>query len=350
MINKPGWQGNLFQELALGRGASHNVKLLFYLSYRRNDMQFIILLVGLLLIVKSADVLIESTSEIAGRFGISSFVIGLTVVAFGTSAPELAVGILSAISKSNELTLGNVIGSTFSNIAFIIGITAIISPLLVDKSVLKKEFPILIMIEIILILMIVINPMITRVDGFIFIVLFAIFMIYIYKNAKNVKDEKIQTSDKEENNKPIKREIAIAFISLVGLFLGGKFTVDSSTAIALDFGMSETLIGLTVVSIATTLPELITSVVAVKKGSTEIVLGNCLGSNIFNILLVLGSSSLINPIPVNEVSKLNAIGMIGITLFVFIVAKLKGKISKSIGITLFVFYILYILANIQIVL
>lgn len=316
-------------------------------------MQFVILFVGLLFIVKSADILIESTSEIAKRFGISSFVIGLTVVAFGTSAPELVVGILSACSKSNELTLGNVIGSTFSNIAFIIGITAIISPLLIDKAILKREFPILLIIEIILVAMIFINPVITRVDGAIFILLFLIFMIYIYKKASAVQQEGKGEEKKivlEESKKPLSREVILAVLSLVGLFLGGKFTVDSSTSIALAFGMSETLIGLTVVSIATTLPELITSVLAVKKGNTEIVLGNCIGSNIFNILLVLGSSALINPIPVNTMSKFNAIGMIGITLFVFIVARMNGKIGKWIGVLLLAFYVLYLFANIQVVL
>ncbi len=230
-------------------------------------MYYFLLILGLEMIVKSSDVLIDSSSKIAKRFGVSTFIIGITVIAFGTSAPELAVGIASGISRINELTLGNVIGSSISNIALIVGLSAIIMPLNVKDSAIRREIPMLI---------------------------------------------------------------------------GGKLTVSSSTQIAQSIGLSETLIGLTVVAFATTLPEMITSIMAAIKKEPDIVLGNCIGSNIFNILLVLGSSSFISPISVESTLLIDSVIMIVITIFVLIISWTYKEVKRRTGITLLITYISYI--------
>lgn len=320
-------------------------------------MNFIILVVGLILLVKASDVLIESSSKIAKKFGISSFIIGITVVAFGTSAPELIVGILSGINQTNQLTLGNVIGSTFANMAFIIGVCSIITPLTVRDSILKKEFPLLLITEIILLIMALWNQKISRFNGIVLIVLFLFFMIYVIKNEK--KSLKIQfdnqgTIDTDFDNNQLSVTIGTknsvlaiqVILSLAGLLLGGKLIVDSSSNIASSFGLSETLIGLTVVSIATTMPELIASITAVRKNEPDIVFGNCIGSNIFNILLVLGSSAAIHPIQVNTSSIIDILLMILITLGIYLFLVFKKKTSWKTGVILLIFYITYIVIKV----
>ncbi len=317
-------------------------------------MQFFLLILGLAMIVKSADVLIDSSSRIARRYGVSSFVIGLTVVAFGTSAPELAVGIVSGIARTNQLTLGNIVGSSLSNIALIVGISSIIMPLRVRDAVAKREMPMLIGIELILCAMMLFDNVLSRLDGVFLLLGFAGFMAYIIRDTKSStqpeldKDNNIDT-DGERNQLPNKKKESsmgklwlFSALSLAGLFLGGKLTVDSSTQIAQSFGLSETLIGLTVVSLATTMPELITSIMAAVKKEPDIVLGNCIGSNIFNILLVLGFSSAISPIPVESSLILDAAAMGIVTIFLFIVSIIQKQIRRGTGILLLISYVGYL--------
>lgn len=322
-------------------------------------MEFLLLLVGLALIIKSADVLIESSSKIARKFGVSTFVIGITVVAFGTSAPELVVGIVSAISKTNQLALGNIIGSSISNTALILGISAMLFPLTVKDAVVKKEIPMLIFVQIALSIMVLFDGVLSRIDGAILLIGFGLFLFYIMKNSKksasiSFDHEGSIDTDGDGNGVDIqpaptinmKKSIILGVLSLVGIFIGGNLTVENSTIIASKLGLNETIIGLTVVAIATTLPELITSIVAVKKNEPEIVLGNCVGSNLFNILLVLGTSSLINPI----VSTTNLTGvmilMILLTLFILVVSLVKKKVPKPIGTLLTILYFSYLCFNV----
>lgn len=319
-------------------------------------MQYFLLILGLVMIVRSADVLIDSTSKIARRYGVSSFVIGITVVAFGTSAPELAVGIMSGISHSNQLTLGNIIGSSLSNTALIVGISAIIMPLQVRDSVVRREIPILIGIQILLAIMLFDNKCLSRINGAVLLAGFIAFMLYIIKNSKKSMEIEIDAegdidTDADGNQLPnnipeSEKEIVklwiFSFLSLAGLFIGGRLTESSSTEIALSLGLSETLIGLTVVAIATTLPELITSIIAAMKNEPDIILGNCIGSNIFNILLVLGFSSLISPITVDLSLWIDVSIMITLTIFVFIVSWFRKSIKRKTGIFLVLFYILYL--------
>lgn len=329
-------------------------------------MQFLILILGLAMIIKSADVLIDSSTRIAQRFGISSFIIGITVIAFGTSAPEVAVGIVSAINKANQLTLGNIIGSSLSNMALIVGLAAVILPLQVKDSVLRRELPILLAIQVILGGMLFLNGTLTRVEGILLLVVFALFIAYIADNAKKSRrmepdtdvynvagDEELvllkeQVTDQIEPN--LVRLGIYSILSLGGLFLGGQWTVDSSTTIAQSMGLSETFIGLTVVALATTMPELITSIVAARKKEHEIVLGNCIGSNIFNILLVLGLSSTITPISVEPGLWFDFAFMLSLTVFVGLMSYLKKEIQRPVGVILLIAYALYLLSKVVLVL
>ena len=318
------------------------------------------------MIVKSADVLIDSSSKIAKRYGVSSFVIGITVIAFGTSAPELAVGIISGISHTNQLTLGNIIGSSLSNTALIVGISAIIMHLQVRDSVIRREIPMLIGIQIILTIMLFANGVLSRIDGAILMIGFICFMLYIVKDSKGSMKIEIDAEgdiDTDADGNQLPREIvdtgskesliklwSFSVLSLAGLFVGGKLTVESSTTIAQNLGLSETLIGLTVVAIATTMPELITSAIAAVKKEPDIILGNCIGSNIFNILLVLGLSSVISPIPTDVGLWLDVAVMMALTAFVFIISWLKKIIKRRTGIFLLLAYVSYLVYKVVTVL
>lgn len=320
-------------------------------------MEFILLLVGLVIIIKSADILIDSTSKIARKYGVSTFVIGITVIAFGTSAPELVVGLVSGINGTNQLTLGNIIGSSFANTALIIGMAATIFPLAVKDTVVKREVPMLIAVQGILAFMILADGKLTRPEGVILLLGFAGFIAYIIINSKKslkilIDSEggldtdgdgnMVEEIAKDSKQRSFAKLWVFSVLSLIGLFIGGKLAVDNSTQIAVNFGLSETVIGLTVVAIATTLPELITSLMAVKKKEPDIVLGNCVGSNLFNILLVLGLSSVIHPISVHENITLDIIFMILLTLTVFIVSLFRKRVPRLFGILLMVSYFIYI--------
>jgi cation:H+ antiporter len=314
------------------------------------------------MIIKSADILIDSSTKIAQRFGISSFIIGITVIAFGTSAPELAVGIVSALNQANQLTLGNIIGSSLSNIALIVGLSAIILPLQVKDAVLKRELPILLITQIILGGMLFIDGRLSRIDGLTLLGMFVLFITYIAVNARKSRrmrmvsdvyavagDERSVLVEEQVFDQSGFSLLKLGFassLSLLGLFMGGKWTVDSSTLIAQSFGLSETLIGLTVVALATTMPELITSIVAARKKQHEIVLGNCIGSSIFNIMLVLGVSSTITPISVERGLWFDFVYMLMLTVIVAGMSYAQKRIKRPGGIVLLVAYIFYLVLKV----
>lgn len=322
-------------------------------------MQYFLLVLGLIMIIRSADVLIDSSSKIAKRYGVSSFVIGITVVAFGTSAPELAVGIISGVSHTNQLTLGNIIGSSLSNTALIVGLSAIIMPLQVRDGVIRREIPMLIVTQLLLIFMMFAGGELSRLNGAILIIGFIGFMLYVINNSKESLKVEIDAEgdiDTDQDGNQLLKSVeetdkkgqmlklwCFSLLSLAGLFLGGKFTVESSTSIAQSLGLSETLIGLTVVSIATTMPELITSIVAARKKEPDIILGNCIGSNLFNILLVLGLTTVISPIPTDVRLWLDVTIMILLTVFVFVISWFKKKITRKTGVFLLFVYVAYLI-------
>lgn len=321
-------------------------------------MDYLLLILGLFMIIKSADTLISSSSKIAKRYGVSSFVIGITVVAFGTSAPELAVGIVSGITHTNQLTLGNIIGSSLANTAMIVGVSAIIMPLGVRDSVVRREIPMLVGTQIVLAIMLFSDRVLSPIDGLILMIGFVFLMIYIIKDSKGSMQIELDAEgdiDTDGDGNQLSKEVidekshenmfklwCLSILSLAGLFIGGRLTVSSSQAIALSLGLSETLIGLTVVSIATTMPELITSIMAAIKKEPDIVLGNCIGSNMFNILLVLGLSSVISPIPADASLWFDVIIMIVLTIFVFITSWIRKAIKRSTGVVLLCIYVSYL--------
>lgn len=256
-------------------------------------IQIVLLALGFVMLIKGADWFVDGASGIATKFGIPQLVIGLTIVAMGTSAPEAAVSISAAISGNADITIGNIIGSNILNILIILGISAVITTLAVAKSTMKYETPFMIAITVLL-LVLGLDEKIGLVDGIILLIAFAAYLAYLFRMAKNNKEEQTDDSEKKMS---IAKAIIFTIIGLALIVLGSNVTVDAATKIAEAFGVSERFIGLTIVALGTSLPELFTSVSAARKGNADIAIGNIVGSNIFNILFVVGLSSIIIPVP-----------------------------------------------------
>lgn len=298
-------------------------------------MSFILLLIGFLLLIKGADYFVDSASAIARKFHIPSMIIGLTIVSIGTSLPELSVSLTSALIGKNDLAVANVVGSNIFNILMGLGVTSIISKLPIEKNTIENDIPFLNIIGSIL-LILMLNLTLNRFEGILLIGLLIGFLFYIIKPVLNNKEES------NEESKLSFKTILLGILGVVGIILGGDMVVDSASNIAKMFGMSQNLIGLTVVALGTSLPEFVTSVIAGIKGENEIAIGNIIGSNIFNILMILGISSIISPIVISFISVIDIMFMIaiGILLYVFVV---KSKTLKRYQGIVFIFlYIGYI--------
>jgi cation:H+ antiporter len=309
-------------------------------------MDYLLLAFGLGLLVKGADFFVEGSSSIAKLLKIPPILIGLTIVAFGTSSPEAAVSISAAIKGNGSIALGNVIGSNIFNVSLIVGVTAIIYPLKVQRQTIKKEIPLALLASIML--FVVISDVflqefnentLTRSDGLVLLGFFSIFLYYVYELATHSREKNSENDVKSHLSTP--KSIAYTVGGLVGIIFGGNFVVNSSINIALSLGMSQTLVGLTIVAVGTSLPELITSITAARKKESEIALGNIVGSNIFNILFILGASSIISPLNVDPKVFFDAFVAIFITLILFIFSASHKTISKSEGLMLLVTYIGY---------
>ena len=256
-------------------------------------LSLIILLIGVIFLVLGANYLVDGASVIAKRFNIPNIVIGLTIVAFGTSAPELVVNVISALNGKSAITLGNVIGSNVINILVILGITAIIYPLTVSRNTVKFEIPIAVFASVLTYLLSK-NGILSKLDGVILLGLFILFLMYnTYLTVINREE-----SELEVKNYSLPIAIGVTILGFILLVFGGKFIVDSAVNLARNFGISERVISITVVSLGTSLPELATSVVAALKKNTDIAIGNVVGSNIFNTFFILGISAVITPINV----------------------------------------------------
>ena len=279
-------------------------------------MQIFWLVLGLVLILVGANVLTDGASAIARRFGLSDLVVGLTVVAFGTSAPELAISVLAAISGSAPLAIGNVVGSNIFNILMIIGVTAIVSPIVIQRSVMTLEIPMVILSSVVL-LMLGNSGMIdgtginivSRMSGLFLLIFFLLFMRYTFASAKNPE---VSDATDEPAIKPMGIWRAIVYVigGLAALIWGGDRFVDGASGIASALGVSEAVIGLTIVAAGTSLPELATSIVAAVKGKPAMAVGNVIGSNIFNILMVLGASAVITPLPFGSIGNLDLLTLL----------------------------------------
>lgn len=304
-------------------------------------MQVILLILGFVMLIKGADWFVEGASKVADKFGIPQIIIGLTIVAMGTSAPEAAISIAAAMKGSAAITIGNVLGSNILNILVILGITSIITTLPVQKSTLKVEMPFVIFISILLPVLGLMDGIIGRGDAAILIVVFLGFMGYLFKAAKKgvvLEEEEVLELQKTDQ---MPKLIFLIIIGMGLIVLGSDVTVNAATEIARMFGLSERLIGLTIVAFGTSLPELITSVTAARKGKADIAIGNIIGSNIFNILFVVGITGLITPVAYSSGFMIDSIVCVIATIVLFICVLKKQKLTRSGGIVLSVMYVGY---------
>lgn len=299
-------------------------------------LQFLLLAVGFVMLIKGADWFVDGAAGIAGKFGIPQLVIGLTIVAMGTSAPEAAVSITAALDNSAGITIGNVLGSNILNILIILGISSVIIFLPVQKSTIGYEIPFMIIISVVLLVMGITGNTVSRPEGVILWVLFIIYLLYLYKLAQKGNEE-----DNPGEQKSLPVYILTVLFGAVVIVLGSKFTVKGATEIARMAGITERVIGLTIVAFGTSLPELVTSIIASKKGNTDIAIGNIVGSNIFNILFVVGTSALITPVPFESKFIFDAI-FASFAGVVMLLAVLKNKkLTRTGGIVMLVCYAAY---------
>lgn len=293
---------------------------------------------GLVMLFFGAEWLVKGSVTIANKLRMSQLVIGLTIVAFGTSTPELAVSISSATKGISDVALGNVVGSNIANIGLILGLSAFIAPIAVSRKTLRKEIPLMIGISFLL-LAVSIDGSISFYDGILFVGGILIFTIFSYKTTRKEVVETVISNEK--NDSSFSKSIIFIVIGLILLTVGAFFTVDNAVIIAKEIGLSERIIGLTLVAVGTSLPELITSIVAAKRGHTDISVGNILGSNIFNILAILGISSSITAISVNDSMWTDYVFMILFAVILLPIIKTGLKIGKIEGILLVAGYVGY---------
>ena len=303
---------------------------------------FLLVAVGLITLYFGAEWLVKGSIAISNNLGVSQLVIGITVVAFGTSTPEFAVSISSAMQGLSDVALGNVVGSNIVNIGAILGLSAIISPIIVSKSIIRKEVPIMIGISFLL-LAIILDGKIDFVDGVLLVIGIIIFTLYSYRSSKKDVDiKKIPVSQVLQKN-VFSKSIVFMILGLL-LLTGGSFlTVDNAVIIGKNFGISELFMGLTLVAIGTSLPELITSIVAARKGHTDLSVGNIVGSNIFNIMAILGVSSLISGITISDEVLIDVGIMLAFSLVLIPIMRSGFLVTRKEGILLVVSYFAYVI-------
>ncbi|MFC0469853.1 calcium/sodium antiporter [Halalkalibacter kiskunsagensis] len=311
-------------------------------------MVYILLLLGFILLIKGANYFVDGSSNIATMLNISPLLIGLTIVAFGTSSPEATVSILAALNGNADVAMGNVVGSNIFNITLVVGITAMLNPLKVENDTIRKEIPFTMLASVVLLIFIsdvmlqsATNNVITRSEGLVLLLIFAVFLYYIFEVVRNHKASFTRV-EKPVQTKNWGKPIILTIAGLAAIIFGGDLVVKSSTEIAYSIGMSETLVGLTIVAVGTSLPELVTSITAALKKQSEIALGNIVGSNIFNILFVLGASSVIVPLGVDARIFIDVVIMIVLTFLLLLFSRTHFKVGKAEGLILAVIYIIYL--------
>lgn len=313
-------------------------------------LAILLLVIGFALLIWGADFFVDGASRVAARLKIPQIVIGLTIVAFGTSAPEAAVSISAGLKGSADLAVSNVVGSNILNIGIILGISALITPLAVQKATRKFEMPYVMIVTIILMLLGMFDGKLGWVDGLILWAGMILFLVYLLNIAKKGKNEEQEEEQNEKKKKaPLIWLIAKILIGGVAIVLGSDFAVDGATAIATSVGWSERLIGLTIVALGTSLPELVTSVVAAIKKNADIAIGNIVGSNIFNILFVLGTTALLTPVAYTEAFIIDNIVALVIAVLLWVLVLNKDCKLKRIGggilLVSYVIYFVYLMIN-----
>ena len=298
----------------------------------------VLTIVGLVILCLGGNWLVSGGVAIAKKLRISQMIIGLTIVAYGTSTPELAASMAAIVGSHTDLILGNIVGSNISNIGMVIGVCAVISPLVVKKATTRKEVPIMIGVSLLLIA-ISVDGEISQLDGVMLVAGLIAFTVYTLSRAK--KEREKATEDSSITKTPVPRALVLIVIGAALLYFGGFLTVENAVLIAENLGISETVIGITIIAIGTSLPELITSIIAIRKGHTDIGIGTIVGSNIYNILMILGISSVITGIAVVPGMFTNYLVMIGFAV-VLIAFLRSGLIPRPAGIGLAIAYVVYL--------
>ena len=298
-------------------------------------MEYILLIVGFVLLIKGADFFVDGASSIAAKLKVPSLIIGLTVVSMGTSLPEAAVSISASLSGSNAISLGNVIGSNIFNLLVVVGVSSIILPIVTDSDILKRDMPINIALTAALCLMLI-DGKLHRIDAIILLLLLVSYIFLLIRSAL-----KNRTEEDEQKILSWTKSIVFVIVGAAAIILGGEFVVDSATKIAITLGMGETLVGLTVVAFGTSLPELVTSIIAAKKGDSGIAMGNVVGSCIFNILFILGMAGTIMPMSASPEFFIDTAILIGVSLMMLLFAFTKRRTSRIEGLISVIAYVTY---------
>ena len=298
-------------------------------------------IIGFVLLVKGADFFVEGSGSVAKKFNVPVFIIGMTIVAMGTSAPECAVSISASLHGSNGMAISNVIGSNIFNLLVVCGVCALFQPLEIKKETLKREFPFSVLVGVIIGIMGLIGMKVGHVEGIILVVLFAIFLYGMVRIARNTRKAGELVEEEEIKDLPLWKCLVFIGGGLVAIVIGGQVVVNCSETIARGFGLSETLIGLTICSIGTSLPELVTSVVAAKKNQAGMALGNVIGSNIFNILLVGGLASAISPIAMNMNNLIDIVILVIVSVYIMALVWKKQLLTRAGGVSMLVVYAAY---------
>lgn len=313
-------------------------------------IQIVLLVLGLGLLIKGADWLVEGASTVAKKKQISDLAIGLTIVAFGTSAPELVVNVVASVENHQDIVFGNIIGSNNFNLLFILGVAGLITPLIVQSSTAFKEIPISFIAVILLFVLanafFTETAVLSRLDGIILLIFFAGFLFYVYKQLKR-EPEKNEVKELNLSNAKI---WGLIIVGLAGLVIGGRLVVTSAVDMATAMGVSEKLIGLTIIAAGTSLPELATTVVAALKKNSDIAVGNIIGSNIFNIFFILGVSAVVRPIPFDEIFNTDLYLLFAGTAVLFLFMYLSGKMKldrweAAVLLAVFIAYTAYLVIN-----
>ena len=316
-------------------------------------IDILLIIFGMALLIKGGDMLVDGASSLARRFNISELAIGLTIVAFGTSAPELVVSLSATIGSHPEIALGNVIGSNNFNLLFILGVTGLIAPVAVKKNTVRMEIPFSLLAAIVLLLLANFTIftgtryMLTRIDGFILLLFFGIFLFYIYKSMKKNISLEEEVSAKIFS---LRKSVIFIIAGLIFLVLGGRVVVNSAVALAQALNISEKIIGLTIVAVGTSLPELVTSVTAILKKKDDIAVGNIIGSNIFNIFLILGVCAVVNPMEYSPIFNRDIYLLIFGTLLLLLAMftgkkKILDRWEAAIMLSIYVGYVVYLVVR-----
>ena len=299
----------------------------------------ILLVVGFVGLIKGADFFVEGASNVAKRFKVPSLIIGLTIVAMGTSLPETAVSISASLAGSNSLAISNVSGSNLFNLLVVVGLCCIMQKVEVDMDTIKRDIPYSILAAILLVVLGMAGGMtLGRIDGVILLAFFGFFLYLMMKSA-------LKAMNNNEDDEEVTQSVLMSIVSIVGgaaaIAIGGDWVVDSASTLAMAFGMTETMVGLTIVAVGTSLPELVTSIVAARKGEVDMALGNAIGSNVFNILMVLGVAAVISPIGFVMSNAIDIIAVIVATLGCWAVAAKNKSLGKVTGIIMVISYFAY---------